>query len=654
MPLKLVRPTLSEDKRSGLQEYLFTQWGRAKEGRTSQVDDQYKKWSDAYTGTPAEEVRTVPFYKASNFVVKLIRIYLDTFVARTLNIMFATKPLYIVDGLDKKYKDDFELYLNRKALYDWQHYRVGRDLCFRGNKNGTVIFKIPYVEKSTIDVMPGEGENSFTEEEVTYYRGPEALPIPFEDFYVYPITINRLQDAEIKFHRTRYTKEAAERNVASSEWHLPEDKDLETYLHKPTDIKRESTATAAGVTDSYTTELHIIEAYLEYPVMEDGIKYYDCIVLFEETTGDIFDLYFNPYPRNLSIFIDYRPFPREDFFYGESLCQILGQSQEEASRIHNERRDNSTIASSVVFKRRNGSLLPNPSTNWYPGKVWDLDDMDDLEVMTVGRNYEDMIVQEDYTFNYADRLSGIGEVMQGAASGGMNKRGIYNTSGTLAVMAEGNQRQDTNIRDVREAMSGIALTSTRLQAAFDPADPLIDTLPESARKGVRDALSFIASDAAKYLRLEVKSSHAGANSEIKKQNLTTVQQFLSQHAALIQQMGMQLLNKDIAPGLRMMMNDIVHMQTEMTKNLLKAYDEMDLIDDLPNLPAAIESTIPGGSRGSQTPGGPSGSQPLLPRATQAPQGGTQGGLLGALAGQIPGGQGTVSNGSGMVPSNFPG
>ncbi len=645
MPLRLARPDIGEAKKKELQNYVTEMWRRAKEGRQAQVDGDYDKWSKAYDGSPLEKVRTVPFYKASNLVVPLIRIYIDTFTARTLNILFATKPLYIVEGMPAELQEAFELYLNRKAMYDWQHYRVARELCFRGNKNGTVVHKHPWVEKSTIDINV-VGDNSFSEEKITYYMGPESLPIPFEDFYVYPITINRLEDALLKFHRVRYAKEDAERRVAEGEWTLPEGKTLATYLKHPSDNKRVTQQSDAGVQDTQFQEIPLVEAYLDYAVMEDGAKYYSIIVVFEENTGDIFDVYFNPYPRNMSIFTDYRPFPQEDLWYGESMCSILGMMQEEVTRIHNERRDNSTIASSVVFKRRNGSLLPNPSTNWYPGKVWDLEDMDDLEVMEIGRNYEAMIQQEDYCFNLAGRLSGIDDGMQGASAGQMGKHGIYNTSGTLAVMAEGNQRQDTNIRDVREAMGSIGLTSARLQAAFDPNDPLIQTLPKSSQQAAHDALAYIASSKARYLRIEVKASSAGANSEIKRANLMAINQVLGQYGAALQQMAPQLMGKQLNPGLQMLMNDILSMQSTMAKKLLKAYDETDAVDILPNYAKAIELAHPGGSRGSQeesaggglpavSPGGPQGASGAVPRE-----------LLESIA-ALPGGSGGATQPAGM-------
>lgn len=625
MKPQIVRPQINDDKREELRRYLLEQWNRALRARQEQVEGDYTKWSRAYSGVPVEEVRTVPFYKASNFVVKLIRIFLDTFMGRTLNVMFATKPLYVVGGLPSDIKDAWEFYLNAKALNEWNHYWVARDMLTRGNKNGTCVVKTLYEEKKSYDIIP-DGNASYTEEEYTYFAGPESKVIPFEDFYVYPITAESWDEVEIAFHRVRYVEEAAQRLVDQGVWKLPEDQTVTGIARHPRDIKRSADQNDAGVVDPMLKEVTGIECHLKYAITNEG-RHYDIVALLEPESGALLDVYFKPYPRNHRIFNAYRPFPRENVFFGESLCEVLGQSQEEASRIHNERRDNSTLASSVVFKRRSGSLLPNPSTNWYPGKVWDLEDMADLEIVTVGQKYEDMIAQEDYVFNLAERLSGIGEIQQAGASGVLNKRGVYTSMGTMALMNEGNQRQDTNMRDVRCVMSEIARCGTILQSLYNPSDPFIDTMLPDQQKAVRAAMQLFASEKGRYATFEVKASNAGANKEVERINLQTTAQIVNQYGQTVLQLATQLLNPKINPGLRAIMNDIVNMQSWMAKRLLKEFDEWDAAERVPDVAAAIEqiARIPGGSRGTKDqapggpsqamePGGPGGSLPPLQRS----------------------------------------
>jgi hypothetical protein len=364
--------------------------------------------------------------------------------------------------------------------------------------------------------------------------------------------------------------------------------------------------------------MEVIESHLKWAITNDASKEYDVVALLEPTSGTLVDVYYHPYPRNLELFNSYRPFPRDDIFYGESMCELLGQSQEEASRIHNERRDNSTIASAVCFKRRNGSNLPNPSTNWYPGKVWDLEDLGDLEAFQIGRNYDDMLPQEQFTLQLAQQLVGMSADMQGSAQGQLDKRGVYNTSGTLSVIAEGNQRQDTNLRDLRMAIADIAKTACHLQAFYGKNDPYVSTLPPSVQAQVQQAFQIFADPKYRYLSMEIKSSGAGSNSEIRKANLMMMGNTLAQYGQMAIQMSTQLSNPQMNPVIRDVMTKTVQMQKWLATRLLKEIDEWDETEVIPDVLAAIQKYLPGASGGSQQAGNQGGQGNMVNGGSQFP------------------------------------
>lgn len=618
MKPKLTRPDLPAERTEKLNRFLQDHWKRAVDARVEQVDDDYTRWDANYYGVPAEKVRTVPFYKSSNLVVKVSRIFIDTFVARTLNVIFATKPLFVVDGFPREVREGLEQYLNRKALYNWHHYQLARDLLHRGSKNGTAVAKVVWDEKTSYKVSSEGGLP--VEEKVLEWEGPYARVIPFEDFAVYPITANFMCDVEIAFHRVRYSEERAKYLAARGEWEATE-LEIETGLEQPSDLKREEAQTEAGVIDSQYRELQIIECHLNYAISSDPTKLYNIVALIQPKMDKLLDVYFNPNPRNKQHFYDYRPLPKEDLFYGESYCALLESLQEEVSSMHNERRNNSAIANAPVFKRRSGSNLPNPSTNWYPGKVFDLEDMDDLQLEMVGRNYDGMLDQESYDMQLAERLSGIGAVMQGYAAGMMGKRGIYNAQGTIAVMQESNQRQDTNIRDVREVLSAIAKGSYSLQAHFGEDDPMIEFFPPVMQEQIRQAMQMARSGRLEQSHFEVKASSAGANAEVEKANLMTMAQLLERYGGQVQQLVTQLANPKLNPAIRMVINDTLTMQRWMAARVMRAYNELDVEGVLPDARAAIERIIPGGGRGTQDnaePVGQSGAGGMEPGGAGQP------------------------------------
>lgn len=597
MEVKIIRPKISDEKWSKMELYLLDHYERAKTARQEQVDDKYERWEQNYFGVPAEKTRTVPWYKASNFVVKVIRIFIDTFVARTLNIIFATHPLYATEGFPSEVKEALELYLNRKALNEWEHYRLASGMIMRGNKNGTSVCKTPWVVEKEWDVMPGTGGAEHDENELITFSGPKSQIIPFEDFLVYPITCNYLEEATIKFHRIRYVEEEALQKIRGGKWQLTEEQ-LTQALQTPSDVKRLATQEESGVIDTHLKELHLVECYHKFEIVEGSGKYFVLISLICPALRKMVDCYFNPYPRNLDIFTDYRPNPKEDFIYGESMCELLESTQEEISNIHNSRRDNNFIANAPVFKRRSGSLVPNPSTNWYPGKVFDLEDMDDFELVQVGRNFNDTLQEEAADLQYAERLVGIGAVMQGLSQGSMGKKGMYNTGGTLAVMAEGNQRQDSNIKDFRCVLGRICRVAYSLQSYYGQDDPTIAVFPQKIQDQIRAALKATTPQHLQIATFGVKTSNAGANSEVAKANLLQMASVLGQYGNSAQAMVGQLANPGLNPAIKDIMIQVITMQAWMAKRLLRAWDEYDAEEVLPDVQRALQAGV------SQQPGQP--------------------------------------------------
>jgi hypothetical protein len=612
-----------------LQSYLADHWTRAEQARFQQVDEKYDKWRTQYEAIPAQKMRSLPWPGASNFVVPISRMFIDTFVARTLNIVFATRPLYTLDFLPTEVKDHTEKYLNRKALYDWKHYELCRKLLYRGAKNGTVVVKTPYVVEEEIDITPGASESGedYTESTVVTFEGPQSTPIPFEDFFLYPITCNELEDAEIKFHRIRFVEEEAKRRLYK--WRETNSRiDVDELLKQckmPTDIKRSQEQADAGVTDNLLRELQLVEAHLRYPLTNDPTKYFQVICMLEPTTRKLVDVYYNPYVRNLRIFQDYRPAPKEDFFFGESWCQILEQAQEEASVIHNDRRNNSYIANSPVFKRRKGSLLPNPSTNWYPGKVWDLEDMADFEVVQIGRNYNDMLAEENHILMLAERLVGIGAVQQGNASGMMGKRGIYNAAGTLAVLSESNQRQDTNIRDIRQVLGAIGKLSFLLQREYGSNDPIIDMFPPSVASKIREGIGLATPTVLAHNYFKIEASNAGANAEAEKASLMQMAQVVGQYGQSVPQMAQMLMTME-NPIMRGLLLQTARMHKWMAAKLIRSMGEMDSDGLLPDIVGAFSQ----GAQGQPIEGGPAGPPQLSDGGGAGPADGA--GLAAMLAG----------------------
>lgn len=590
---RIRRLEVDEETRDTIQQFLREHSNDAFESRQTQVDGDYTRWLRNYRGEPAEKRRTVPWYGASNYVVKIIRIFVDTFVARTLNIIFSTRPLYVMEGIPRKQREALQYYFNLKAMHELDHYLLARELLNRGNKFGTAIAKTAWLLDQKRTMYDGEDRLE------TVYEGPRSRVIPFQDFAVYPIRAERTEDVEMFFHRVRWTPEAARQRIKEGKWTLPQNVDLEQLIKQHDDMAAKQAQTDAGVDDRDQQQVVTRECYLDY-TFDNGATY-PIVGVLTEDGEHLLDLWHSDRPPFVNTFETYTPFPRENLFYGESMCELLEQSQEETSSVHNERRNASYLANAPIFKRRQGARIPDPSSSWYPGKVWDLEDMNDFEVILLGGNYNSMLEEESFTLQLAERLSGISAPLQGFSQGRQDKRGVYNAMGTIAMMQEGNQRQDTNIRDVRHTMGRIAKNELMLQKIYMPegGDPIVALMPEDMQIQVVQAVRDVPMEQLRHSRFEVKVSHAGANSEVYKASLMQMVNVMGQYGATVQQLATHLADPELNQSLRVILNDVVRMHKWMAERLLRAFDEYDAEGVLPDVRAAIEQTVPGGGATSE-------------------------------------------------------
>lgn len=617
---------LSADRLKELSGYLREQWQRAVDARTNQVDAKYRNWSKIYNADPKEARRMFPWPGASNLVVPLAQIHVDTFVAKTTGLILGTFPFASLLGYPADLKDSFETYLNYKAIFNWKFGVLVPEIARAGRITGTAVTKTVYVEEKET-VVSASADNGITETEVTTYKGPRTRLIPFEDYYVYPITALRQEDVEIDFHKVRYTAETAKRKSAegTDEWHYPwksgpwadpsgevkQTQGLESAIDYPQDVKRDDAHARAGVVDYMLKELQTVECHIKSYEILPG-TYRRIIAVYCPKLNVVLDVYHYPTPRNVSMFNVYRPHPSSDLFYGDSSCRRLSTMQEEASTIHNQRRDNSTISNAPLFKQKSGSGALNSATQFYPGKTIIVDAMDDFDSMAFGQTLTSMIDQEQQTMSLAELVMGAGPLSQGNAEGFMGKRGVYSSQGTMAVISESNDRAGADVKILRDTASGIMKTSTVMQVVYDPDDECIAYFPPAEQENIRKAIKYAADTETRLhmMPFDVLASTAKMNQEVERQSLLQLSGVLSKHYQDVQAITQQLLNPgNTNPTLRGILAEILQGQVSMAKRLLRAWDDKDPNGEIIDVRKLFESTGTAwpGATPAGTPAGPQGA-----------------------------------------------
>jgi hypothetical protein len=552
--------------------------------RSNQVDDKLTRWGKNYAGTPMQEVRTTPFNRASNFMPQLIRMHADILSARVLGIIFGTKPFWMPKTLRSNELPHEQI----SAISEGVNYLFDSDLdwfstvdeIINGSfQTGTLVLKMVWSDESRQAMEGGQDQWETIDEKGMIYD-----PLPFQDFWPYPITAKTVDSAEIAFHRIRKSRRDVEDRKKSKLW-IPEAADL-MFPERRSDPAGEAVAENSGInlTPDVDYPYSAIEAWLDYDIA--GVRRPIVVVFNPMVKGvqSILKAYYNFMPRGKKAFREFTPMPRRGSFFGYAVPEVLEQSQEEVAQIHNARRDGNMIANVPGWKKKRHADVPNPATEWYPGCVIELDEMDDLEPLQFGGNYNSMLDEEQFVMSWAEKLIGISPAMQGYGAGqAAGKRGVYATGATMALLSEGNQRLDIFIRRLRAPFHHVANTTMSAYQRFYP-----DYFKQFGDNGNAIAAAIDAGTRSGKLLYDLSASEASSNRETDRQNLLQMANVVGPYYQQI--LGAAQLYNQLPPNdpTRPIISSILSGARDLAQRILFAFNIGDRDRILPDVSKILE------------------------------------------------------------------
>jgi hypothetical protein len=581
-------------------------------------NDGVVKWRKMYEAIPAEETREFPWHNASNLVVPVVAIHTDTLLARVLSAILKTKPYWAVRMLGDYAntappgeRDALEEFLQYVALEpeELDLYRVEREWFAEIIKLGTGILKVPWL-KTVEDVMApaGDGLGRPSWGKKTVYDGPRPEKLRFEDFK-YPVYEPTLEAMDFKYHIVHLQKEQLEerafrqvyKQAAVTEMLKSPDRTSPSL----TQSQNEQSAKVATIPGYGYAEWDVCECHFKYRVDDSHIA--RVIVSYHEKSSQILRSYYHYYPGE--IFIAGRLFYRDDMFPGMGFAETLGTFQEELSQIHNQRRDNMTIANMKAFRVDPDSNL-NKGYRMYPSGMVP-GKKDEIEPLDMGTPVQGEIDSENLSMSLADRRSGVSPPMQGQGSGTNTKRGIYTAMGTLSVMQEGNTRTDLNITDIRYAHTKVGRLLCKLYAQFGIGDR--ELMFGERGKQIKDALNAMQSGK---VALPVYAATSSVNLEIEKQNDMMLMNISERYHQTIAAM-LQAISSPMTPEpIRKYTEKAVMAANALMQSVFRhfGHDEVDRLAPKPDVEPAPSASAGapsgGGAPGQAPPGG--GTQPSGP------------------------------------------
>lgn len=584
------------------------------------------KWRKAYEATPAELTRDFPWKNASNLVVPIIAIHSDTLLARAMAGVFKTKPIWVTRMLGNFMQtappglsDAVEEFLQWAALEpdELNLYQEYEQWFAEIIRLGTSIMKTPWVREIE-DYLEPAGDLTRRDDRWqrrVVYEGPQPRKLKFENFKC-PTNAATIKDMDFKYDVIQLSRSDLEQRAYRGDYdraavaRILQHPDR-THNVPQVQAQKEQDAKVRTIPGYGFAQWDICECHFMYRV--DPEHFARIIVWYHEKTEEVLRSYYHYYPPATDIYIAGRLFFRDDMFFGRGFAEMLLPFQEEISTIHNQRRDNMTIANMKLWAVDPGSAL-HKGFKIYPSAMVparQIQGQPEISPLEMGVPVQGEIDSEKLSLDLAERLSGVSPPMQGYGAGTNTKRGVYTAMGTLSLLQEGNTRTDLNISDIRFAHTRLGRLVCQEYGLFGAGRDRLAKFGERAEI-IQYGLEAIAHGR---MALPVYASNASVNREVEKQSDLMLQGVLDRyHQSVMGLLGqIRMMPPDIQPHAVKVLESSNMMMQLILRHF--GYDEVDRLAPRPepNLQPPQQQQPQPGQPGQQPQGGPPGGpQPVLP------------------------------------------
>lgn len=416
---------INEDQKGEIESWILKRLDAAIDAvaeRNTNIDN----WYNLYRGEPYD--RELPFKNASNVRIPVIGMMIDALHVRLYQAHFGVDPII---RINPQTMDDS---LNGRGLEKaMQHYfRIGNmdeaaDLTILDALiAGTGVTKTTWYQDWRL-INTGKKGKKY----VMRNSYPQVEHIPLKDFIVYPAKALTLEDTTIVGHRFYRKWDQLQRGVAlglyNEEWtEKLKEKASETT---PTTTMVENIGVSDSEIDWKDFEYELYELIVSYDLDEDGIAE-DYLVTVDYKTRSMIRFMDYPVGFGEKWYQLYKVIPMSDTLYGDSICRLISDMDEEITTLHNQRIDNTTFGNIPCFKALEGSKIALDKTELYPGKIFPMSDPNDLTPMNLAQPMRDTTPEEDRLMQYIQLRTGVNELNLGRMPAG--EKTAYEVEAALA------------------------------------------------------------------------------------------------------------------------------------------------------------------------------------------------------------------------------
>lgn len=573
------------------------------ESERSRLEERWKNEALDYIAEPqSTEDLTYPFLGASSVIIPLQAITVEAYHSRTMGQLFGLDDLVTVTT-DKAHD-----YL-RPGLKKLFNHELATSMKFRSaiespvlecTKHGTGIISVDYRKTKRRGVYSVDGEERTFD--ITLENGTCIDGIPISDFLM-PFYALEVDTAPWIGYRKRFTNEEIKQWCGAG-W-LNEDayEQLDSYFRQNSSDNDKLVAVreATDTTPVFPNELEVSILYLDY-----DLGTLDMDTKLTVNSGDLsrIKVYFHRLSRYVIgvEYADERPFEKGVFFpmeyrwYGIGIATQVAIFQKEVTTIHRQRLDGNAIANMKMFKVRRtlvGSIKDDEPI--FPGKKWFVDEMDDIQELSIGAVSPASNNDENQIVVYVQQRTGINELTMG-----MPNVGTPGTaSDSISRVQESTRKFDYTYNNTKEWLNRVIDKAVASIVKYGPKDiTTYQYIPQGSK--IESFLKLGDKQLANKLLLDVKLAGAKNNKVLDRNTYTQLvgmeTQYWTEMMGLVDQMQDAGLSKQVRIEAMQAMNLI-------NKNILIAFD----IESPEEYVFQIPSTI----------GAPAAPQPQLGQAPES-------------------------------------
>ena len=516
---------LSKDEKERIAKQIMEEIGESLTAYQTQLKslEQYEDLTDMKV-----EPRSFPFENCSNICYPIIWTKIRTFVARAMRIMMGPESPFMVKGgsKDEVHKaPKVQYFLNWVVKVEAQLKRTFRR-CFRKvGRVGTCILKPYWVKEVEIvrDIEEYDDLSTFkrdfpsaekagvsatrykslinklnkkekieitTEYEDIKYEGLKVDIIDRKDFIV-PFGVIDSQDCLFNYQRLRRRwfelkndeasgmYEDVEQLLPNQEFDLDSDDNLNERIE---DNKMFRLYTGIRKYQAFKNNKDVSETLRNKfvdCVFTIGIKGGTTTALGEDIENDLENatpVYLKgeiqPYFHNHRFFIPVR-MEEGDGFDGIGLAQKLYDLNLEINFYHNAEVDGLLLSTALAFKARRGSSVESEDQHFYPGVIFWVDQMQDIEQFDIQPSRGNLPVHQSMLMRQCELHSGITDYSSGKESPTDPRAPAAKA---MMLLQETNISINEYIDCMRESMSELAYQIIGLYFQFMPKDKMYQVL----------------------------------------------------------------------------------------------------------------------------------------------------------------------------------